>query len=909
MGKKILKIVGVVLVLFVVILIAAPFFLQDKIEEIIKNNVNNNVNATLDFSEADLSLLSSFPNAVVKLQNISLINKEPFEGDTLFSAKEIALKMGISELFKSSGEAIGIKTFTINGATINVKIDKNENASYDIGKDTGAEEVEVESTSDGFTLGLESYAITNSKIVYEDQSTGMRFELDELQHNGKGDLSLATSELDTHTTAFVSFVMDSTNYLNRNKIKLDALIGVDLKVNKYSFLKNEAVLNQLPLVFNGFVKLNADETQEVAVSFNTPSTDFKNFLAIIPEEYSKNIENVKTTGNFSVEGNFNGIIDETHIPKFDIKILSDKASFKYPDLPKAVENVYIDVAIVNGTGLVEDTYVNIDKLSFMIDQDKFNMLANITELMGNMKVNAHLNGKMNLANIEKAYPVPADLDLKGILVADISTAFDMASVESEQYENTKTTGKMSLTDFEYASAEMPHPVKLKSTVLTFNPKTVTLNELNGTSGKTDFNATGTIDNLLGFMFNDEKIEGNFNLKSNTFALNDFMVEEAVESEETNTEETTTDKSATSVEKIKIPSFLDANITASANTVLYDNLTLKDVKGNLRIKDEKAVLTNMTSNTLGGKIGFSGEVSTKEETPTFKMKLGLDKLQIGETFKSLDLFKALAPIANALIGKIDSDIEISGNLTDDFTPNLNSISGNVLAELLATDINIDKAKMLTSLTNNLDFIKLDKLDLKGLKTVLSFEDGVVKVKPFTMQYEDIAIKIGGSHTFDSQLNYTATLDVPAKYMGSEVTSLIAKIDDDSIKNLTIPVIATIGGAYSSPKITTDMTSGVKNLTSQLVKIQKQKLINKGTGKAVELLSGILGGDSGKKDTTKTNDSSTDAVKEALGGLLGSNKEAKDTTDSLPTKKEEDMVTEKAKDILGSFFRKKKKDTVK
>ncbi|MEM7712082.1 MAG: hypothetical protein AAF349_00560, partial [Cyanobacteria bacterium P01_A01_bin.68] len=35
-------------------------------------------------------------------------------------------------------------------------------------------------------------------------------------------------------------------------------------------------------------------------------------------------------------------------------------------------------------------------------------------------------------------------------------------------------------------------------------------------------------------------------------------------------------------------------------------------------------------------------------------------------------------------------------------------------------------------------------------------------------------------------------VPAKYLGSEVNGLIAKLDDNSLEDLTIPVVANIGG---------------------------------------------------------------------------------------------------------------------
>ena len=904
--KKFLKIIGALLLLVVVVLIAAPFILEVKIGDLIRTNVNNNVNAKLDFTNANLSLIKSFPNAELGLQNVSLINQAPFEGDTLFAAKELSLTLGISELFKSEGEPIAIKNLSVDRAIIQVKVNEGEVANYEIGKDMGSAQTPSEESSEGFTLDLQSYEITNSKVIYDDAVAKLFLVVSDIQHSGTGDLSATISELDTHTEATVTFELDSTNYLNKNKIKLDAVIGIDLATETYTFLKNEVLVNQLPLVFDGFVKVN-ENSQDLDISFKTPSSDFKNFLAVIPETYSKNIEDVKTTGNFMVEGAFNGRVDEAHIPKFNIKINSENASFKYPDLPKAVTNVFIDTKIINTTGIAEDTYVDIDKLSFNIDSDSFTMVAKIKELMGNTKVNAHVDGRMNLANIEKAYPVPADLDLKGILKADITTAFDMASVERKQYENTQTTGRLDLSDFEYASEETPNPIKIKSTALTFNPKTVTLNKLEGTTGKTDFNATGTINNLLGFLFNDENVEGNFDLKSDTFALNDFMVAEETGSDAAaNSDESP----VPSEEKIKIPAFLDANINAAANTVLYDNLILKDVKGNLRIKDEKAVLSNMTSSIFNGTLGFEGEVSTKKETPTFAMKLGMNQLQIEETFKALELFEVLAPIASVFKGKLNSDIALSGSLKDDFTPDLTNLSGKVLTELFATDIDSEKAKLLQALSSKLDFIRLDKLDLKGLKTVLNFEDGVVQVKPFNLKYDDIDIKVDGSHTFDRKLNYKATMQVPVKYLGSEINSLIAKIDDSSLDELTLPVIANIGGDYASPAVTTDLTGGVKSLTTKLIEIQKQKLINQGEEKARDLLSDVLGGTSQDKDSTKTEQSTEDKAKGILGGILG--KDKKDTTqaktDSIPPKKEEDVVKEKATDILGGLLgRKKKKDS--
>jgi hypothetical protein len=904
MRNKVLKIIGVAVLVFIGIVIAAPFLLEAKIGDILKNNVNNNVNATLDFSEAKLSIVRSFPSAEVELKDVTFINKEPFVGDTLFASDRIELKMGIGELFKSSGESIAIKSLSVDGAQLNIKVDKEGNASYDIGNQTDVVS-EKARNSEAFKLDLQSYQISDSKIIYEDLSNGTKLMVADLEHKGNGDLSLAKSELETNTEALVSFEMDSTKYLNENTIKLNAIIGIDLEGNKYTFLKNEAIVNQLPLVFEGFVKVN-QENQEIDINFKTPSSDFKNFLALIPETYSKNIENVQTAGECSVKGEFKGIVDEKHIPKFKIGIHSNNASFKYPDLPQAVRNIYLDLGLHNATGISEDTYISINKASFMIDDDKFNLTSKITDLLGNTKFNGHLDGVLDLAKLSNAYPMPEDMELSGILNVDVTTAFDMASINNQRYENTKTSGKFNINDFEYKSSEIRNPVKIKTAAMTFNPSTVTLNELQGTIGQTDFETTGTIDNLLGFMLNDEKVEGNFNLISDTFVIDDFMNDEVA---------TDLDGDPTTKEQLKIPSFLDCKINATAGTVIYDNLNLKDVKGNLRIVDEKAILTNMTSSLFNGSVSFNGEVSTKEDAPSFAMKLGMDQLGIDESFKSLELFKVLAPVASALQGKLNSDIELSGNLNDDFTPNLSTITGKVLAELLSTQIHVNQAKVLSAIGGKLDFVDLNKLDLKGLKTALSFEGGTVKVKPFTIQYQDISINVDGSHTFDKKLNYKATFDVPAKYLGGEVNTLIAKIEEKELENLTIPVIASIGGDYSSPEVATDLTSGVKLLTNRLIEIQKQKLINKGKSRAGDLLGDIFSRNSSKKDSALTSQENTEKedLKGILDNVLGGNEQAKDSiskeTDTTSLQKT-DPIKEAAKNVLGGLLGgKKKKDTTK
>src|SRR5690606_4023798 len=213
---------------------------------------------------------------------------------------------------------------------------------------------------------------------------------------------------------------------------------------------------------------------------------------------------------------------------------------------------------------------------------------------------------------------------------------------------------------------------------------------------------------------------------------------------------------------------------------------------------------------------------------------------------------------------------------------------------------------------LNFIDMDKLQLNGFKTKLEFKDGNVQVSPFTIDYQDIVINVSGSHSFDKKLDYNATLNVPVKYLGKEINDLIAKIDDKSLKTMTIPVTANIGGPFSGPTVTTDLTSGVKKLTTELIEVEKQKLLAKGTDKAKELIGGILGSNTAKKDSLKEENSTSNDVKNAIGDILGGNSKKQDSsvTKNDSAKPKSNQVEKAAKDILGGLLGgKKKKDTVK
>src|SRR5699024_10887312 len=216
--------------------------------------------------------------------------------------------------------------------------------------------------------------------------------------------------------------------------------------------------------------------------------------------------------------------------------------------------------------------------------------------------------------------------------------------------------------------------------------------------KTDLAATGSIDNFIQFLMNGKELKGRFNVTSNAFHLSDFMVEE----EESNKSKASeNDSKASSMDEFKIPSFLDVSLSFNAKEVYYDNLVLKNTSGTAAIANETASISNFKSDIFGGLLALSGDVSTTEDTPKFHMSVSLEKVKIEDTFKDMKFIQFIAPIANAFHGLIDTEFNLSGDLSNNFTPKLETLNGNAVLDILSANINPSDNKTIANLNQQLD----------------------------------------------------------------------------------------------------------------------------------------------------------------------------------------------------------------
>ncbi len=155
--KKVFLIIGIIFILLLAALFVLPIIFKDRIVEEIKVQINENVNADIDFGDFDLSFYKNFPHLTFFIEDLSVVNREPFTGDTLAYLENFSLALNIKSLISSAmaGGKIEIRAISLDKPYINVKVLKDGTANYDItmpSEDTT--EVEEDTSEAAFDIGL-----------------------------------------------------------------------------------------------------------------------------------------------------------------------------------------------------------------------------------------------------------------------------------------------------------------------------------------------------------------------------------------------------------------------------------------------------------------------------------------------------------------------------------------------------------------------------------------------------------------------------------------------------------------------------------------------------------------------------------------------------------------------------------
>lgn len=412
--KKALKFFGIGLGLFLLLLIIAPFVFKDKIVQTVQQELDRQIDATVLFDPArtSLSLLRNFPHFSLAVEEFGIINKEPFEGDTLFYARQFNVVVDLLSVLK--GKRYEIKKIVLNDVVVQVFILPDGRNNYSIMKpaepDNTAAEAEAETSA--FALKIDHWEIGNLNLNYIDGTSGTAASLLGLNHSGSGDFSDQLVDLQMKTSINdLSLNYDSTNYLKHKRFDSDIKVAWNSTEKAVTFGENYLQLNDFRFSFAGKAIFGGDKPQ-FDLNFASNQADIKGLLSLVPAVYASNFDQLEAGGTLAFNGSVKGFYDSTSLPGFQTRLLVKNGRIKYPQLPQAVENLEIDFTANHAQGDLEQSKFNLANFSLKIGQNPLFLKARADGL-STPQLSVDARGKVNLEEALAVFPVEG-LKLKGL---------------------------------------------------------------------------------------------------------------------------------------------------------------------------------------------------------------------------------------------------------------------------------------------------------------------------------------------------------------------------------------------------------------------------------------------------------------------------------------------------------------
>ncbi len=825
--KRILKWTGISFFVLLILLILAPFLFKPQIIRLIEKTATENLNAKVEIGDADLSIFSSFPNFTLTLHDVKVEGVGEFDGITLADLPEVEAKMNFWSVV--GGGQYTVKKLKLIDPKIHIVVTEEGKANYDIAiPDSSKTEPEEEVP---FQLALTDYSIENGQFIYDDRYYDTYVEIKDMNHSGELSINGDVYDMSTHTD-MKEFTLeyDEVAYINKAKTDMDADLQIDMTEDLIlRFKENQIMLNALKLHADGAFVMDDRGYKFDEFDLSADESSFANFMSMIPTPYAVDLGDLKTDGTLALKVHVNGYYADDAMPAMAIDMMVNNAMVQYPGMPSNISNINVDAHInkpdesLSFDGMV----IDVKRLDADFAGNTLRSSLNVKNPESDPNIAAKLLANVDLTSLKTVIPMPEGEELTGKIKSDVEMSGRLSSIENEEYEKFNASGDLLITRMHYKSADLPDAVDIDSLDFQFSPQFLALKTFNANIGKNDFHADGKIDNYLAYYFKDELLKGEFNLRSNYLNANYFMTESS--GEET-TETTETDTSFNQV--IPVPANVDFQLHTSLKEVIYDDITIKNVQGDIHVKDQTADLQNLSLNALGGSVVMNGLYDTKNEAkPHIEMGYELKSIDISEAANAFVTIEKLAPVAKYCDGLINSSFKFNGDLSSSLEPIYESLTGD--GTLSSTSVEVAGFKPLEKLSTVLNRSELAQQTFNNVKLAFEFKEGKVHVNPFNINLGKAKTEVSGNTSFEQDIDYKMATFIPKSSVPKTAIAAAEKamgaanglgLNLGELPN-EIPVNVLLKGKVADPEITTDLQEKLLELTGNLTDQLKDKLNEK------------------------------------------------------------------------------------
>ena len=328
-------------------------------------------------------------------------------------------------------------------------------------------------------------------------------------------------------------------------------------------------------------------------------------------------------------------------------------------------------------------------------------------------------------------------------------------------------------------ADMKYPFEIPAIKLNFTPETFQIKESSLKIDNSDFNLTGSLNNVLSYFRKDSLLRGDFKFISSRTDINQLMnLTNGLGNENAN-KATTTNTSSSG--PYMVPKGIDIQLHTAITKANLGKDTIKKISGDVRVKDGILVLDELIFTTPAAKMQLTAMYKTPRKNHLY---LGMDyhmlNIEIDELLKMIPDIDSIMPMLRSFDGKGEFHIAAETYLDSTYSPKKSTIRAS--SSIRGQDLVLLDGSTFSEISKKLRFDKRTKNKIDSLSAEFTVFKQEIDVYPFLIVMDKYHAVVEGRHNFDLSFDYHISLvdsPLPVK-LGLDIAGTIEKMKYKLVK---------------------------------------------------------------------------------------------------------------------------------
>jgi len=808
--KKILKYFLISFSIFIFLIIAAAliisYFYKDEVTSLVISEINKRINTEITTDKVSFSILKKFPGATIEFENIVIkssknLHKNEFKktnADTLLRAKSLFLEFNIIDIIK---ENYTIKKIYIENGKINILTDSYGEDNFQLWRS------DLEKDSSNLKFELKDFQVNNAQITFRNLIKNIEIKSKIKKFNLQGAFGSDDYFLKSDFTAYIQkLAIDNIVYISEREVTTD----IEMDVVKDTYAINRGKLNIAGMRLDVAGKINNAEKTVIDLNFKGKDLNIKTFLSLLPDQYTKNIDNYESSGKFYFDCLIKGELSKYKNPRMDIKFGAENGKVINKKSNLELNNISLTGLFSNGNKQSSSTsFIKFENLKSELGKSDFSGNLIIENFL-NPSIQLTLNTNLNLAEINSFFPIDSVEKINGnakVLLKYSGKFTDFKKINENDIKNSQIEGVLELNNLNIKLKGSNYDFTNFSGKGSFVKNNLSIDSLHFMIGANDFSFQGSMKNILNYiLLENQNLKMNGKLSSENFKLDEFI-----------------HSNESSNEQAILPKDIAFNLDINVKTFTYNKFIANQLSCAIYSEGAKLVAQSVSFSAMQGNV--SGDVAVElndNGSLHFQCSANLQKIDVKKLFYTFDNFGQSFILDKNLNGRVSAIVDYSSV----WDKNLNVLPESVLCDskLEITNGELIDFEPMTKLSAYIEVSELKHIKFSTLKNEIIIKDRIVTIPQMDINSTAFNIQASGTHSFDNEFTYRV------KVLLSELMAKNAKkakkendefsyIEDDGLGKTSIYLI--IKGNPDNYKISYD-TKSVKENIKQNLKTEKQTI---------------------------------------------------------------------------------------